>query len=94
MICSTKMFLKEERKVNCCFSIIPKGLSLDAKRNNIPIEVEGMLSEFNEITYEEMLKRLPHQRSMYHQIGFIPIFSLPNKEPHIMTPSKNEYLNR
>jgi len=31
MLCSTKTFLKEERKVNCCFVVIPKGLNLDEK---------------------------------------------------------------
>jgi len=35
MMCSTKRFLKEKIKVNCCFVVIPKGLSLDEKRIDI-----------------------------------------------------------
>jgi len=53
-----------------------------------------MLSEFKEIISKEMPKGLPHVRRISHQIDLIPRSSLPNKAPHIMTPAKNEELNR
>jgi len=94
MFCSAKTFLKEERKVNCCFVVIPKCLSLDENRIDIPIEVEGMLSEFKEIISKEMLKGLPPVRSISHQIDLIPGSSLPNKALHRMILVENEELNR
>jgi hypothetical protein len=43
MLCTTKEFLKEERRARCCFSIFPKNLSSEEKKNDITIKVSELL---------------------------------------------------
>ena len=94
MLFSEKAFLKEGRKENCCFSIIPKGLILEENRTDIPIEVKEMLFEFRDIIYEEMPKGLPSMRTISHEFDLNLRSGLPNKAPHMMTSDENEELNR
>ena len=79
MLFSTKAFLKEGRKENCCFAIIPKGLILEENRTDIPIQVKEMLFEFRDIIFEEMPKGLSPMRSNLMNLTSISRSGLPKK---------------
>jgi hypothetical protein len=70
------------------FAIIPRNLSPEVKRVEIPTEVEFLI-EFKEFISKEFPEGLPPIRSISHEKGFIPGSSLPNKSPHMMTTAKN-----
>lgn len=56
------------------------------KLNSIPLEIQPLLNEFNEIAVDDLLAGLPPSRSISHHIALMPRSSFTNKA-HRMTPT-------
>ena len=94
LVCLAKEYMKEEKMHKCHFEVIPKGLSVQIPRENIPTEVERMRTKFKGIMVDEMTMGFPPMRSISHKNDLISRSSFINKTPHRMTPTMNVESNR
>jgi hypothetical protein len=46
MLCSTKEFLKEQKKEKLCLAIMPKKVQEDEEKSHVPMEIQQLLDEF------------------------------------------------
>ena len=67
---------------------------MEKPTENVPTKVEEVLKEFRNILVDDLPMGLPLTRNISHQIDLILRSSLGNKEPHQMTLTKNDELNR
>jgi hypothetical protein len=94
MLCSSKEFLKEHKRVDFCLVVIPKRVQEMEKLNFVPLEIQPLLNEFKEIVVDDLPTGLPPLRSISHQIDLMLGSSFPNKVTHRMTPTDNEEVNK
>ena len=52
MLCSTKEFIKGQKKAKFCLELIPKGIQEDGSTNSVPPEIQSLLKEFKKIIVE------------------------------------------
>ena len=71
-----------------------KGNTHFYKKNYFPIEIQDMLSDYNDIIVDDLPNDLPPVRSINHRINLIPGATLPNKETYRMTPTENEEIRK
>lgn len=94
MLCSSKDFLKEQKREYFCLVVIPKRVQEMEKLNSIPLEIQPLLNEFKEIVVDDLSASLPPLRSISHQIAVMLGSSFSNKASHRMTPVENEEVNK
>ena len=87
-----KNFLYGLKHENVYFSLIPKTNQENVE--DVPVEVADLLHELQEIVSSCAPEGLPPMRRISHQIVLIRRASFPNKETHMMSPTKSEELNR
>ena len=91
------------KKNQVCFSIIPRGMSVDwvtikvgndwvtsASGSRVPEEIIELLNEYKDIVAKDIPDGLPPMRSVIHCMYMIPRASFPNKAQYRMTPRENE----
>ena len=83
-----RKFVKDLKKKDICFAVIPNKPSKKTK-DNIPEEIDKILTEYKEIISNNVLDGLPLMRSIDHCVDLIPRAILLNKAPHRLTPTKN-----
>jgi len=92
LLLSGKEYLQqiEEEKVNYVVICKPRVVLMKTNLADLPMEIQKMLHEFNDIVVDDLLDELPPKRDIIHQIDFIPGASLPNKVAYRLTPKVNE----
>ena len=63
---------------------------LNTEKSELPVEIQELLKEFEDIVVDDLPDKLPPKRSISHHIGFIPGASLPNKAAYRMSLKDNE----
>lgn len=87
-----RKFLEGMKHEHVCYALIP---IMDKEGSEeVPVEVFGLLNEFQDIVFDNVPEGLPPVRKISHQINLILGASLLNKATHRMTPTKKEELNR
>jgi hypothetical protein len=94
MLCSTKEFLREQKRNHLCLALVPREVLEIEKMSHVPPEIQPLLNEFKEIVGDDLPTGLPPLRSISHQIDLILGSSLPNKAPYRMTPTESEEVNK
>jgi len=82
MFCSTKEFLKEQKKSSFCLAMMLKQVQEIGKKSHVPSKIQPLLNEFKEIVADVLPVGIPPLRNISHQIELIPRSSLPNKSPY------------
>ena len=87
-------FVRECRDTQEVHLLIVKGESVSEplKVNQIPMEMQGLLEEFNDVVPKELPNELPPMRDIRHHIDLILGASLPNLPHYRMSPRENEIL--
>ena len=62
--------------------------------SSLPIELQNMLRNFEDIIVDDLPSELPLVRKISHHMDFIPGMSLPNKATYKMTPQENEEIRK
>jgi len=94
MLCYAKEFLQEQRKSTFRLAVIPKEVKSVEESNVVPTKTKSLLDELKGIIANDLPKRLPPMRSIYHKIDLMLGSSLPNKSPYKMNPTKSEEVNQ
>ncbi|XP_057860875.2 uncharacterized protein LOC131069465 [Cryptomeria japonica] len=87
-----RKFLEGMKHESVCFVLILRVDKEDSEE--VPVEVSGLLNEFQDIVSENVPEGSPLVRKFGLHIDLIPGASLPNKAAHRMNPAENEELNR
>ena len=77
--------LDKEEGVGYAIVVKPKE-EREAKKEEIPHEVQQILDDFKDIISDGTPVVLPPKRAINHQIDLVPGASLPNKAPYKLTP--------
>ena len=80
----------EENEVNYVVMRRTKIVLFHIEMFELPTEIQEMLQEFKDIVVDELLDKLPTNRSISPHINFIPRASLPNKVADRMSLKDNE----
>ena len=72
----------------------PKLILTSTKISDLPIEIQDMLDEYNDIIVDDFPNYLPSVRSISHHIDLISGDNLPNKEAYRMTHAENEEIRK
>ncbi|XP_059078026.1 uncharacterized protein LOC131876604 [Cryptomeria japonica] len=87
-----RKFLEGMKHEPVCFSLIHRVDKEDSVE--VPVEVSGLLDEFQDIMFDNVLKGLPLVSKISHQIDLILGANLSNKAAHRMTLPENEELDQ
>ena len=84
-------FLHQLKEDEVSFALICKPIVIITNTiiADLPIEVQELLNEFNDIIVEEFPNELPPVKSTSHHIDLILGVSFPNKFAYRMTPWDN-----
>ena len=96
LVLSGKEYLQqvEEGKINFAIVSKPKVILTSTKISDLPIEIQDMLNDYNDIIVDNFLDDLPPVRSINHHIDLILGATLPNKVAYKMTPIENEEIRK
>ena len=84
---------KETREVN--LMVLKREIeSRDLVGAQIPVEVQTLLKEFDNMIPKDLLVRLPTMHNIQHHIDLIPSASLPNLPHYRMSRTENEILRK
>jgi len=91
-----KQFVKqiEENEVNFAIVRRTRPILLNTEQSELPIEIQELLNEFQDIIVDNLPDKLPPKRSISHHIDFIPGASLPNKAAYRMSLKDNEEIHK
>eukprot|EP00253_Pinus_taeda_P009358 PITA_09358 len=91
-----KQFVKqiEENEVNYAIVRRARPVLLNTEKAELPIEIQELLKEFQDIVVDDLPDKLPPKRSISHHIDFIPEASFPNKAAYRMSPKDNEEIRK
>jgi len=92
VVLSTKQLVKNIRMIGPCFALIAREAQ-ECKQTSWARDVKRLLSEYADVTPEELPSGLPPDRGIDHHIDLIPGSSLPNQAAYRLSPTKNEELN-
>lgn len=87
-----KKFVEEVHDTGVVYLLVGKERSSDL--SPIPIPVQALLEEFQDIFPEEMPIGLPPSRNIQYNIDLLPGATLPNKALYRMSPKEHEELRR
>ncbi|XP_052307378.1 uncharacterized protein LOC127905090 [Populus trichocarpa] len=81
------------KEVGCMYPIVLKGLMVtNAVSSHVPKVVQEILSEYEDLVFEDLPAQLPPMRDIQHQIDLVPGASLPNLPHYRMSPKENVIL--
>ena len=84
----------EYEEVNYAVVCKPKEIFLHIEITDLPIEVQKISNEFNDIVVDDLPNEFPPKRSIIHHIDLMLGASLPNKVAYRMTPKENEEIRK
>ena len=92
LLLSGKEYLQQvdEGKINLAIVCKSKVILTSTKISDFPIEIQDMLSNYNDIIVDDLPDDLPPVRSINHHIDLITGTNFPNKATYRMTPAENE----
>ena len=67
---------------------------LNAEKSELPVGIQELLEEFQDIVVDDLPDKLPPKRSISHHIDFIPGASFPNKAAYKMSLKDNEEIRK
>jgi hypothetical protein len=93
LLMSGKELLKEVKKEKEIQFVVvrkPRVILTNNYVEDLPIEIQELLENFDDIVVDELPNSLAPIRSIIHHIDLIPGASLPNKVAYRLTPRENE----
>jgi hypothetical protein len=72
MFCSTKEFLRENKRNHLCLALVPREVLENGKMIFMPLKIQPLLNEFKEIVGDDLPVGLPPLISISHHIDLIP----------------------
>eukprot|EP00253_Pinus_taeda_P032594 PITA_32594 len=84
----------EENEVNYAIVRRTKLMLLNTEKSELPVEIQELLKEFQDIVVDNLPDKLPPKRSISHHIDFIPGASFSNKAAYRMSLKDNEEIRK